>query len=153
MVKSEPGFWQYLILLFGISWLLAACGGAESSQPTPQEMPQQAPAIQAPAILATPAADSPAAGICGEFTGELVTITINPDIPDPRCARVMPAQRLVVVNQRGEDIVVRLGQFEVSIPPGNQQLFDLPFGEYLAPGVHQIIVSPCCGAELLLSLP
>jgi len=140
----------YLWLL-GITWLLAACTGGDKAIPLNDEIQFQAP--DAPAALATPAAQSPAAGICAEFEGELVTITINPDIPDPRCARVRPDQKLAVVNQRGEAIQVRIGHFEASLLTGEQQSFELPFGEYLAPGVHQMIVSPCCGAELVLSGP
>ena len=41
-----------------------------------------------PQPLATPYAQEPAAGICASFEGEMVTVSLNPDIPDPRCAKV-----------------------------------------------------------------
>ena len=109
--------------------------------------------IQAPEVLATPAAESPAAGICAEFSESQVLVTINPDIPDPRCTKIQPSQKLVVENRRQENLRVQIGPFDVLISPGGRHLFDLPFGDYLAPGVHQMIVSPCCGAELWLEIP
>ncbi|MGD8823190.1 MAG: NBR1-Ig-like domain-containing protein, partial [Anaerolineales bacterium] len=33
---------------------------------------------------ATPVSDTPAAGICGQVEGEVATMIINPDVPDPR---------------------------------------------------------------------
>ncbi|MGD2026476.1 MAG: hypothetical protein PVI99_01555 [Anaerolineales bacterium] len=105
-----------------------------------------------PKALATPAADSPAAGICAEFPGTWVTIIINPDIPSPRCSIIRPNQKLSVVNKRGEILHVRLGEFDYTILPGEGQTFDLPFSEYLAPGVHSILVDPCCGAELVFDI-
>ena len=94
-------------------------------QPTPQDTPR---------LLATPYSDQPAAGICASPEGALVTITIYPDIPDPRCAIVRPDQRLQVVNSTQADLQVSLGDFTAT----------------LAPGVHQVQVLPCCGPELWL---
>lgn len=114
-----------------------------------------APAVEQPLLptpeeLATPASLQPAAGICGAFEGDYVTVTIYPDIPDPRCVKVEADQKLIVANQRGEPIQVRFGHLEAQITPGEETLFDLPFGEYLAPGVHRLMVSPCCGGEIIL---
>jgi hypothetical protein len=100
--------------------------------------------------LATPVADSPAAGICAEHTGEFVSITINPDIPDPRCSFVRPEQYLRVVNMRGEMITVTFAQLEADIAPGEEHIFEESFGALLMPGVHRFDVLPCCGAELVL---
>ena len=100
--------------------------------------------------LATPVAHSPAAGICARFEGQIVTITIRPDIPDPRCAFIRPDQILEVVNNRGETLQVKIGHLQAELSPGQSHTFDLPFGEYLLPGVHRIEVQPCCGAELVL---
>jgi hypothetical protein len=100
--------------------------------------------------LATPIAQSPAAGICADFAEEVVTVTIHPDITDPRCSFIHPDQILEVINNRDETITIVIGHLEASLAPGESHLFDLPFGEYLAPGVHRIDVQPCCGAELVL---
>ena len=99
---------------------------------------------------ATPIADSPAAGICAEHEGSLVSVTIFPDIPDPRCSLVRPDQRLRVINMRSENIAVNLARLRAEIGPGEDYTFVEPFGVLLMPGVHRFDVSPCCGAELVL---
>lgn len=101
-------------------------------------------------LLATPEAQKPAAGICGRAEGDLVIVTIYPDVPDPRCVIIAPDQMLKVINSRGESIQVSLGSFEAVLDPGGEYTVNIPFGEYLAPGVHTIKVSPCCGASLWL---
>jgi hypothetical protein len=101
-------------------------------------------------ILATPYAQQPAAGICATPEGEIVTVTINPDVPDPRCSKVKPDQKLAVINKTQNTIEVSLSRFTFSLQPGAEATIDTPFGEYLAPGVHQLQVSPCCGPELWL---
>lgn len=115
----------------------------ETPTETPQIIPDSLP-------LATPVADSPAAGICPETEGEIVTVTIYPDIPDPRCRIAAPDQMLEVVNARDVTLFVTLGDLEAQIAPGESYLFERIFRDYLAPGVHRIEVSPCCGAELWL---
>jgi hypothetical protein len=135
-------------LFLALIGLLAACSQSINAKPIVNGTP-----IKAPEVLATPAAFQPAAGICGEIEGQSVTVVINPDVPDPRCVRVKPTQKLTVINHRGETIQVQIGPFEATILPNDQQFFDLPFGDYLAPGVHQMVVSPCCGGEIVLDNP
>jgi hypothetical protein len=117
---------------------------ASSTFPEKETLPTQSP------NLATPISLEPAAGICGSFEGKWVVITIYPDIPDPRCAIIAPDQMLKVVNSRQETLRVSIGTMEAMIEPGDEHTFDIPFGQYLAPGVHRIGVDPCCGAELWL---
>jgi hypothetical protein len=100
--------------------------------------------------LATPYAQEPAAGICGLAEGEWVTMTIFVDIPDPRCIRVEPGQKLTVINQTQGRISVSLGRFHSDLNPGEEIHLDQPFGTYLAPGVHLLEVDPCCGGTLWL---
>jgi hypothetical protein len=100
--------------------------------------------------LATPAAQQPAAGICGHMEGELAVVTIYPDIPDPRCQIVSVDQKLKVVNRRLETLEVSLASLEAVIEPGGERTFQVPFGEILAPGVHYLQVLPCCSAALWL---
>lgn len=140
-----------LMLMIGIS--LACSGQANSSgQAAPDSQEDTIQNSDQPPLpdLATPVADNPAAGICAEFDAETVTVTIHPDIPDPRCSLIKPEQKLEVVNARQETLYVAIGRLAAEIAPGESYLFDLPFGEYLAPGVHRIEVQPCCGAELWL---
>jgi hypothetical protein len=115
---------------------------------TPTEDANSAP--NPPSARATPVAESPAAGICGMFDGDIVTLTIYPDIPDPRCAEVTSEQKLRVVNRRDELIQVAIGTFEADIAPDGEHTFDVPVGEYLMPGVHLLQVSPCCSPEVIL---
>ncbi len=103
-----------------------------------------------PYPLATPASQLPAAAICASFEGSLVTITIFSGYPDPRCATVRPDQTLQIVNRTPVPIQVHLGTFDASLEPGADHTFRVPFGKYLAPGVHQVQVLPCCGPELWL---
>jgi hypothetical protein len=118
---------------------LAACAPVRAVTAPPTAYP-----------LATPVSESPAAGICAEPEGRLVVFTILPDIPDPRCARVRPDQILQVVNSSGKPILVSLGTFTASLQPGDEHTFDVPFGDYLEPGVHFVQVLPCCGPEIWL---
>jgi hypothetical protein len=99
---------------------------------------------------ATPAAQSPAAGICAGFEVEIVTLTIYPDIPDPRCVEVTSGQKLRVINRRTEVLHVAIGTFEADILPEGEYTFEVPVGEYLMPGVHVLQVSPCCSLEVVL---
>jgi hypothetical protein len=114
-----------------------------------QNQPPQVPLNPEMPELATPVADSPAAGICATFEGEWVTVTIHPDIPEPRCAVIKPEQMLEVVNDRGETLTVAIGQMQAELAPDESVRFEQPFGEYLLPGVHRLDVRPCCGAELV----
>lgn len=130
--------WQIAALISTIV-VLSAC----IRKPAPVEPPTGSD-------LATPVAESPAAGICAEQEGDVVSVTINPDIPDPRCSIVRSDQFLRIVNMRGETIAVSLAGLSADIQPGGEHTFDQPFGSLLMPGVHRFAVSPCCGAELIL---
>jgi len=99
---------------------------------------------------ATPAANEITAGICAEPESEVVQVTIYPGIPDPRCLKVVPEQRLRVINQTQEPLVVALGEFKAELDPGKEVFWDAPFGDYLEPGVHYLLITPCCGPELWL---
>ena len=125
-------------MLVLLSAALAACAAGNTS-PTAAPMP-----------LASPVSQEPAAGICGGTEAAEITITIYPDIPDPRCAIVRPEQRLRIVNSTANPLQVSLASFQAEIGPGADYAFDLPLGEFLAPGVHLVQVLPCCGPELWL---
>jgi hypothetical protein len=132
-----------IILMLGLS----ACNQAGVESPTAS---LTATTPKTTLSLATPYAQEPAAGICGSFEGEMVTVTLNPDIPDPRCSKVRPEQKLTVINQTQNTLQVSIGSFTTSLEPGTSTIIDTPFGEYLAQGVHQLQVTPCCGPELWL---
>ncbi len=146
-MKSIASFFTFalasLLVLAGCTPLSASPTAAPSVSPAPVTSTPGYP-------LATPYAEQPAAGICASFEGGVVTITLNADMPDPRCAEIRPDQTLRVVNQTLSTLQISLARFSTSLIPGAAYTIDVPFGEYLANGVHQLAVSPCCGAELWL---
>jgi hypothetical protein len=139
------------ILLIGIALIIGVSACTSSS--TELSITTNTPGITItpqPLTLSTPYAQEPAAGICASFEGDVVTINLYPDIPDPRCSQVRPDQILTVSNQTQVALEVSIGSFKDNLEPGARITFDTQFGDYLAPGVHQLQVSPCCGAELWL---
>ena len=134
-----------MLLILGVSACNRPGNGSTSLAPTPTRA-----STEQSHTLATPYAQQPAAGICASFEGEMVKVTLNPDMPDPRCSIVRPDQKLSVINKTQNTLEVSIGRFSASLEPGAEILFDTPFGEYLAPGVHQLLVLPCCGPELWL---
>jgi hypothetical protein len=137
-----------LLLLIFSALVLAACTG-EVTSPTATSTSKTIP-TQTAFTLATPYAQQPAAGICASFEGEMVVVTLNIDVPDPRCAKVNPDQKLTVINNTQAELGVSIGPYKNTLAPGGQYTIDKPFGEYLAPGVHQLTVTPCCGPEIWL---
>jgi hypothetical protein len=115
----------------------------------PVSTPTASPTPAVPA-LATPYAHSPAAGICASFDGPVVEFWIEPGIPDPRCARARPDQQLKVTNSTDGPLDVSIGRYSGHIEPGGEFAIEAPFSSYLAPGVHQLRVLPCCGPEIVL---
>ena len=99
----------------------------------------------------------PASGTCPKTVGALVVITMNPDTPSPRCVVVTGGQHLKVVNPSnqfgaaGRTITVSFARFpprQVAI--GATTTFDQTFGSYLAPGVHEVHITPYYSAEIWL---
>ena len=92
--------------------------------------------------------DSPASGVCVDATPESsVTLTLEPDAPQPRCHKVTGAQHLVIVNSTGVATRVTIGRHDLSVAPGQRASVDEPFGSYLAPGVHHVGVSAYTGGS------
>ena len=50
-------------------------------------------------------------------------------------------QRLQVRNSTGESVTVTFAGSSVVLDDGQTHLYDQPFGDYLAPGVHRVSVS------------
>jgi hypothetical protein len=100
--------------------------------------------------LATPYADSPAAGICSSGESDDVEMTLLPGIPDPRCLEIRPDQHLLIRNMTGGAVDFRLGRFSGHLEDGERIRIEAAFGTYLAPGVHALEIDPCCGGELVL---
>lgn len=101
--------------------------------------------------LATPYSQQPAAGICAEFEDLSVSVSLHPDVPDPRCVRVRADQYLSIKNDTEQRLQVNIAGFHAELDPGQEITFETPFGEYLAPGVHPLNTSaPPGGPEIWL---
>jgi hypothetical protein len=85
-------------------------------------------------------AAAPAAGGCGGATRPTVLITLSPDVPQPRCVRVLGGQRLEVANPTAKSLTVSLGTQSVTVAPGGSATLEKPFGADLANGVHRVKV-------------
>lgn len=131
--------------------------GTETTDTTTQPSPTSSePVTRPPSTTGTttttqpdlkpPDSQTPAAGVCSQAPGGAADVTMNFDVPSPRCTEVTPDQILRVFNNTEEEITVSLADFSATIAPGGPAaVFDTPFGEYLQPGVHRINVSPLYG--------
>jgi len=97
--------------------------------------------------LEPPDADLPAAGICAGTDTSVVEVVLNADVPSPRCTEVTADQRLVVRNATTDAVTVTLADFRVTVAPGESELLDRPFGDYLAPGVHRVSTGALYGGS------
>jgi hypothetical protein len=66
------------------------------------------------------------------------------DTPEPKCLRVSPGQRILVVNRSGAffrheegPAFLRLGDYTARIGPQQAALFPAPVGTYLGLGLHE----------------
>ena len=147
---------KYSFVLF-LCMTLAGCVTSPSVQPaatpialtaTPTHLPDlptpTQPAQHTPR-LATPFSDSPAAGICEYYPGELVVFEIYPDIPSPRCARATPEQHLKVINRTEQELRIRIAGYDFTLQPDQEQVIEAELGSYLAPGVHQVSTTAFLG--------
>jgi hypothetical protein len=148
------------IILFSIGLVIIIAAGfgftrliGLESEPQ-QKIDQPGEDLSSPTSLKPPDAASPAAGICARESNslDLVVVTFQIDnVPSPRCTRVLAHQYLSVKNNTNSEIKVRLAQFVLHIKPGDSQTIDVPFGDYLAPGVH--ILEGLGGAIWLVPAP
>jgi hypothetical protein len=85
-------------------------------------------------------ADSPmpAAGTCATVTTSVVTVTLNPDVPSPRCVQVTKEQTLQLKNASSQSVTAVLGGKSVTIPAGQSDTIAVPFGDYLQTGDHVV---------------
>lgn len=86
-----------------------------------------------------------------------MTVKIEPDTPDPRCASVGDSQWLRVVNNTGDYgrpahtvTVTWMPGHPFKLQPGESKEFHQHFGDYLAVGVHDLSVGPAYRAEIWL---
>lgn len=153
----------------GTALVVTGCGsssgttGSTSGTTAPREPQAGASAAPQPVQRANaakgrePAEPKGAAGVCGRAMGGTPTLTIEPDVPSPRCMVVSPRQRLRVVNEtdadgKGATIVVDFAGFHAAVPPGGSVILAAPLGTYLKPGSHFLRVGSGPGpAEIRLA--
>jgi Tfp pilus assembly protein PilE len=84
---------------------------------------------------------TPASGVCYPASSSPVSITINPDVADPRCVKVTSAQTLSVTNSTKQEITVSIGGKSLTLSAGATQSISDSFGSYLESGVHNVHAS------------
>ena len=90
-----------------------------------------------PGVRAEPDFIGPgAAGVCPTESHELVSVTLEIDVPNPRCAVIKGSQRLRVTNHTSEIVHAVLGPLEMVLPPGSSLTIKEEFRTYLEPGGH-----------------
>ena len=116
--------------------LTAACGNnndtATEETTTSAAVTTTLPTTRIPATSA-----KPAAGTCLAGPGGVVTITLNPDVPSPRCTIVYASDQLKFVNNTDQLQSVDTGYAQVSLPPHKSHVFPQKVGDYWAKGVHR----------------
>jgi hypothetical protein len=122
-------------LAFVSGFALSSCTVAVSVAPT------QSPFVPVGSVapihsLAAPDAFQPAAGICGAPSGDIATVTLNLDTPDPRCLKVLATQRLRLVNATPSSVTFTFDGSDYELEPGAEQTIDKRFGAIWQPGVH-----------------
>jgi len=90
--------------------------------------------------------DTPVSGICNEGQGDPVSIVLGKDpsgLPlAGRCVKISPVQRIKLINQSNGPINILFGEYHIDLPVGSEILLDKPAGQYLALGVHFLIMGP-----------
>jgi hypothetical protein len=142
--------------------LLASCTAHPITPARPSAHPATPATMSTPLSLSTPALPSPtlkppdstlpAAGICSTAQDTYAEVLINPDTPAPRCQHIAANQRLRVINHTDHTAEVRLAGHTLTLPPQTEGMIDLPFGDYLAPGVHNLAISTYTGGGATLWL-
>lgn len=89
---------------------------------------------------------TPAAGSCNPVQGGTVSVTLNIDVPNPRCVIISGTQKLTLINGSGQTVSLNYGSYVSQIPPGNSYTFPLAAGLFLSPGVHRIQTSLYSGS-------
>jgi hypothetical protein len=122
---------------------LVACGRDEPHLPTPKTTTSFAlgtiPGSITSSTLIASDASTPAAGTCGNApSGGAAEITLNPDVPSPRCVIVHSLNQLKFVNNTDSEQSVSTGYDAVTLQPHEAHLFAQRVGDYWAPGVHRI---------------
>jgi hypothetical protein len=134
--------------MFCITLLLVAAGCRPArDRPLTPAMAQPSATIAQPAAALKPAdSDTPAAGICADSQYDPVSIVLGSG-PDGmplggRCIVVNTTQRILLINQTGSQVSFQFAGLNIDLPAGGEMLLDKPAGNYLATGVHHLLMAP-----------
>jgi hypothetical protein len=76
----------------------------------------------------------------------MVSIRLNIDVPNPRCTKISPDQKLTLINATDQKISLNYFSYQSQIPVGGSYTFPQAAGLFLAPGVHRITTSLYSGS-------
>jgi hypothetical protein len=120
---------------------VAACGRDAPHLPPPKTSTTVAlnTIPPGPTTLLAPDASTPAAGTCGNAPeGGAAEITLNADIPSPRCVIVHSLNQLKFVNNTETGVTIETGYDSAVLLPHESHLFPQRVGDFWEPGVHRI---------------
>jgi hypothetical protein len=106
-----------------------------------QESASQTAVTQTPDARETARGQYPIALSCPAATEATTIITLNFDVPSPRCVMLKPAARLGFENNTAATITVQIGRYQLTLKPHARRIIDQPAGDYLMPGDHIAVVS------------
>ncbi|MGA2910538.1 MAG: hypothetical protein ABSE04_01915 [Candidatus Microgenomates bacterium] len=89
---------------------------------------------------------APAASSCNSVQGDVISVTLNPDVPNPRCVIISANQKLTLVNGTSQLISLDYDSYVSKISPGSNYTFPVVASLFLAPGVHVIKTSLYSGS-------
>jgi len=96
---------------------------------------------------------------CSQVRGRVAKLGLMTDVPIPRCARVTPGQRIMIVNRTGayhrseaRPVTARLGGYSARLKPQEAVLFPRPAGAFLGRGSFRARTT-YVGAPAVLVLP
>lgn len=94
----------------------------------------------------------PAAGVCMDSPEEVrAVVTVNEDVPSPRCQKVVAGKRLIIKNNTDQVLSMWFGknkEYLFSVPARGEFEIPVTLGEMLAPGVHVFSGDPFSGPEI-----
>ena len=84
------------------------------------------------------------------IVGSFVSLSVSPDMPDPRCVKVTPGQVLSVTNRTDSPLMLKLAWYDFQLDVDETVDLNVPLGAYLTPGVHRLELDHGSGPEIWL---
>lgn len=136
----------------GGSGAQAATGAASPTSPSQDGTGQNGTGQNGTGLVAADT-EKPSSSVCGTASGPFAVVETNPSAPAPRCVIVQPGQQLRVVNtsdrdeSSGRTVTVTFADWPArTVRLHKATTFERDFGDYLAPGVHDLRVSLYAGS-------